>query len=265
VSLLKRFIDRYAPEHLTIYIVALSAITSGYVLMTGSSLGLLQPKLLSHPWDLVFFPFRLEFPGAMPALLGGGWGGLLIRLYLYWMFGSIVEAELGRVRYNVYVWMGVVMVTLTGVFIPEVTAVYIYYSVFFAVAYLAPNMELYIMFILPVKIKWLAWLAVAGIVLESLGSAAATGNYWLLAGPFLTFLNFFIFFGREFLETKVRAHSSGRRMKAMATVRVSALHRCTVCGMTENDDPNMEFRFCVDCSDHEYCMTHLRQHEHIRE
>lgn len=42
-------------------------------------------------------------------------------------------------------------------------------------------------------------------------------------------------------------------------------HRCTVCGRTELDDPNLEFRYCSKCKgDYEYCSDHLFNHEHVQ-
>jgi hypothetical protein len=41
-------------------------------------------------------------------------------------------------------------------------------------------------------------------------------------------------------------------------------HKCAVCGRTELDDENLEFRFCSRCDgNYEYCMEHLFTHEHI--
>ena len=42
-------------------------------------------------------------------------------------------------------------------------------------------------------------------------------------------------------------------------------HRCAVCGRTELDDPNLEFRYCSKCNgNYEYCSDHLFTHEHIK-
>ena len=41
-------------------------------------------------------------------------------------------------------------------------------------------------------------------------------------------------------------------------------HKCAVCGRTELDDDNLEFRFCSKCDgNYEYCMDHLYTHEHV--
>lgn len=40
-------------------------------------------------------------------------------------------------------------------------------------------------------------------------------------------------------------------------------HRCEVCGITEVDDPNMEFRYCSKCFSNKcYCKNHIKNHEH---
>ena len=42
-------------------------------------------------------------------------------------------------------------------------------------------------------------------------------------------------------------------------------HKCAVCGRTELDDPELEFRFCSKCNgNYEYCSEHLYTHEHVR-
>ena len=41
-----------------------------------------------------------------------------------------------------------------------------------------------------------------------------------------------------------------------------AKHKCAICGRTELDDPNLEFRFCSKCNgNYEYCQNHLFTHE----
>ncbi|MBP5159797.1 MAG: hypothetical protein ILP10_05800, partial [Lachnospiraceae bacterium] len=41
-------------------------------------------------------------------------------------------------------------------------------------------------------------------------------------------------------------------------------HKCAICGRTELDDPNLEFRFCSKCEgNYEYCSDHLYTHTHV--
>ena len=40
-------------------------------------------------------------------------------------------------------------------------------------------------------------------------------------------------------------------------------HRCAICGRTELDNPNLEFRYCTKCHGYyEYCQDHLFTHTH---
>jgi membrane associated rhomboid family serine protease len=47
----------------------------------------------------------------------------------------------------------------------------------------------------------------------------------------------------------------GEFKRAVSSVRLDALHQCHVCGITERDDPDAEFRVCPDGE--EYCTKHL--------
>ena len=42
-------------------------------------------------------------------------------------------------------------------------------------------------------------------------------------------------------------------------------HKCAICGRTDEDDENLEFRFCSKCEgNYEYCQDHLFTHEHVK-
>ena len=41
-------------------------------------------------------------------------------------------------------------------------------------------------------------------------------------------------------------------------------HRCTVCGRTDTEFPDLEFRYCSRCNGyHCYCEDHISNHAHI--
>ena len=43
------------------------------------------------------------------------------------------------------------------------------------------------------------------------------------------------------------------------------LHKCAVCGITDADDPDMEFRYCSKCNGYYcYCSEHINNHVHIQ-
>ncbi|APZ95223.1 hypothetical protein [Fuerstiella marisgermanici] len=182
--------------------------------------------------------------------------------YLFYLMGTALEQYWGTFRFNVFLLIGYVATVAASFISPEAPAGngFLQGSVFLAFAYLNPNFELMLAFILPVKIKWFALLTWAFFVLtivfgdwpERLSAMAGT-------------LNFFLFFGSEIFG---RARS-GQRFMASQAKRFGQkppefFHKCYSCGLTDADDPSMDFRYCSKCSgDLCYCSEHLRSHEHV--
>jgi hypothetical protein len=43
------------------------------------------------------------------------------------------------------------------------------------------------------------------------------------------------------------------------------VHKCRICGLTSEQAPRMQFRYCSKCEgDNCYCAEHLPDHEHVR-
>jgi hypothetical protein len=126
-------------------------------------------------------------------------------------------------------------------------------SLFFAFARFYPEEVIYILFILPMKIKWLAWIMGAFLLL----GFVVNGMSYRMA-LVAAFANYLIFFGPEIIhEARHRTEVSARRKRFESQSRTEAepLHKCAVCGATELTDPNLDFRVARDGE--EYCMAHL--------
>jgi membrane associated rhomboid family serine protease len=164
MSLLDKFerrLGRFAPTHLTLYLII------GQVFVTLSAmLGLLDlrqfvlvPALVTHgePWRLVTFLF---YP---PPVNLNSTFSLVLLPFAWWIFylmGNALEHYWGSVRYTLFLLLGCVL-TIGAAFLTPgapVTNAFIGGSVFLAFAWLNPDFELSLFFILPVKIKWLALL-----------------------------------------------------------------------------------------------------------
>lgn len=152
------------------------------------------------------------------------------------------------------------MTVLASFFFPGelMTNLYFLGSVFIAFATLFPNIEFRIYFILPVKAKWLGWFtAVAYLAMLVLGGNHL-GNRLCI---FVALFNYALFFGGDF----VRGLKSGKRKKEFIAepklASSSALHVCSVCGITDQDDGMMSFRYCSTCGEC-FCEAHMDTHQH---
>jgi hypothetical protein len=188
---------------------------------------------------------------------------MLFFWYLFYLMGTALERTWGAFRYNVFLLVGYVATVAVAFIVPDQPAsnAFLQGSVFLAFAFLYPDFEIYILFILPVKIKWLAliaWIGYGWVLLF---------HDWLSRLLVLASVcNFLLFFGKEIVQ-RIR---SGRRRMAMQAAQVTAkpppyYHRCAVCGITDRSHPQMDFRYCSQCTGaHGYCMDHLRDHQHIK-
>lgn len=188
------------------------------------------------------------------------------------LMGGALESNWGAVRYNVFILVGYLASIGSAVLAGAVlngeqvaTNLYLYGSIFLAFAYLYPDYQILIFFILPVKVKWIALLTVAAYVLSFLGGLLTfRQGGWLDCVLILSAnLNLFLFFGRDMAQ---RIRSGNRRM-ARRFEQVSqvntARHVCIVCGATELTHPDREFRYCTQCEGTPaYCNEHLAGHQH---
>ena len=179
---------------------------------------------------------------------------IVLALWFLWFIGEGLERAWGAFRLTLYFLVGMAGTTAAAFFFgSNFSNGMLVASLFFAFARFYPDEVIYILFILPVKMKWLAW-AVAGFLL--FGFVLGSNSY--RAALAAAFANFFIFFGPEILrEIRHRGEVSMRRRQFETHSRATqdALHRCAVCGATELSDPNLDFRVARDGE--EYCMAHL--------
>ncbi len=197
--------------------------------------------------------------------------------FFYYPIGNSLERTWGTFRYNLYIFSGLFFVVV-GAFLTYFltgrvylvgsvfTTYYVSTSVFLAYAACYPNMQLLLWFVIPIKMKWMGWLY--GImILYDIVSYVRMG-VWVMTVPIIaSFLNFILFFFSGINLHRYNPKEVKRRRefkKAMAGSRVNpdtgsvAKHKCAICGRTELDDPNLEFRFCSKCNgNYEYCQDHL--------
>lgn len=286
INKLEHKFGRYAISNLMFYIIVLYAV--GFVLSIinpefyGQFLSLDARAILNgQVWRIV--TFIIQPPSSNVFFM-------IFVLYLYYMIGRQLESAWGPFRFNLYFFAGVLLhviaailvFLITGQSLPLGTS-YLNLSLFFAFAVLYPNMEFLLFMVIPVKVKWLAWFD-AAVFLFTILQAFLPGYGGSVFGIYykanalaavVSILNFLIFF---FLSRKMQPYSP-KQMKrkqefkkkvAQAkrpdrTYENGARHKCAVCGKTELDDPNLEFRYCSKCNgNYEYCQEHLFTHTHVK-
>ena len=222
-------------------------------------------------WRLVTFIFVPE---------GSNLLFVAISLYFYYFIGNALEREWGSARFTVFYGIGVLVNIAVGLVLsflyglnypwPVVSMYYINMSLFFAFAALYPDLQVLLFFIIPVKVKWLAWIDAAFFAWSILSSLFHL-NWVGVVLPVVAILNFLLFFSSDAARIfgRVRHRTSRQTINFKKATKEAKkdkgyLHKCAVCGRTELDDPNLVFRFCSKCEgDYEYCQDHLYTHQHV--
>ena len=205
--------------------------------------------------------------------------GLLFIVFVLGFYYNIcrsLEQVWGSFRFNMYMLTGVISTVAASFIVYAITrsplvimdTYYLQLALFLAFATLFPDMTVLLYGIIPLKMKWLAYLDVALLAFSFL--TAGSGIYGLSTRIeiIVSLLNFLIYFFAGRSGSKYRPGEIKRKRKFVKHVKQSttgARHQCAVCHRTELDDPTLEFRFCSKCDgNYEYCQDHLFTHTHIK-
>ena len=229
----------------------------------------------------------------------------IIMLFVYYQLGTLLEKMWGDFLYNVYIFTGLIMTIIGAFLLYVCTGhdygalfstYYVSLSIFLGFAMTFPEQRMLFMFFIPIKIKYLAIVDIFYLVY----SVVQAGRYglWLpvlvmilcsLAGTILFFFgtrkNGVITFKnrvqKNFQQKMQGSPYAGPVRRPGDTPGAQGtkidrttfagpggrmpVHRCAVCGRTELDDPDLEFRFCSKCNgNYEYCSDHLQNHIHVQ-
>ena len=235
----------------------------------------LNALLHGEVWRLVTFVFVPAYSSPF---------ALLISLYFYYWIGSTLERQWGTAKFNLYYISGALL-TVLGVVLaslftgnPYLTAAgtgYVNLSMFFAFAFLFPDTTVLLFFILPVRMKWLAYLDGALFAFDII-KAIGAHNWAGVVLPIVALLNFAVFIWPEVHYLKERAKYQNSRktvqfrqaqqQQAKQAQQQGYRHKCAVCGRTDTDYPDLQFRYCSKCVGyHCFCQDHIFNHVHFTE
>lgn len=292
MSPFERKFGKYAIRNLSFVLVMCYAV--GYLLQMFDRSGLLITYLTLNPYAILHGQiWRLVTWVLIPPSSGGLFFTLLM-LYFYCSIGTSLERTWGTYRYNVYLFQGMLF-TIVGSFLlmgycylfqPEIplfgtaltintpveyftviammfSTYYINMSIFLAYAATFPDAQVLLMFIIPIRVKWLGVIYAVMLLFQFLGTNVY-GKFAIGA----SLLNFVVFFLTSRNMMHLNPKQIHRRQEFKREVRRSTgitKHKCAICGRTEVDSPQMQFRFCSKCDgNYEYCEEHLYTHTHIK-
>ena len=280
MKLLQRFQDRverflwkhpnFGIRNLMLYIVIgnaliylLSMMDTTYMLryyLVFSADGVLRGEI----WRLITFIFVPYNTGIL---------GLFLMLYFEYFIGRLLEQAWGKGKFTVYYLLGMVLLILYSLIIRLITgrdvysdATYLNLSMFFVFATLWPETRVFLFFFIPIKVTWLAY------------AEALLYLYFMISGhtlmPLIGVLNYFLFCGDELfsrIQPYFRRHtgqSADFRRKARQAQRdaraLPYTYKCAVCGRTDTEYPELEFRYCSRCVGyHCFCEDHIGSHVHF--
>ena len=300
MSNLERKFGKYAVRNLSLVLIVCYMI--GYILqfMNPSLLYYLtlNPYEILHGQVWRLFTWILIPPPQSSLFF------ILIMLYFYYSIGTTLERVWGTWEYNVYIFSGMLFTVLGAFLAMAIirltnpqagssaywilslyfSTYYINMSIFLAYAATFPDAQVLLMFFIPIRVKWLG-IIYGVIVLFDMFQYPLFGKIAVFASLF----NFIVFWFRsrnlrryrpdEILRRQrfKKAYSGNRPDSAGAgpkmrpaggeghgNGKVKTIHRCAVCGRTELDNPELEFRYCSKCAGlREYCSDHLFTHVHI--
>ena len=283
---MERKIGKYAISNLSLYLIIGYAI--GYFLLLineflirryGLTISFLNyinldPYLIFHGQIWRIFTWILIPPSSFNIFT-------LIMLFFYYSIGTSLERTWGSFRYNVYLFSGMLFTVLGAILLylfpvliyhsPDPTlsnkiaqsfsTYYVNLSIFLAFAACYPDMRVLLYFIIPIKIKWMAYLDIA-----ILAFSFFMGNMAIKVAIVTSLLNFLLFFLGTRNYKRVSPKEVHRKAEYKKQTREAVKihkHKCAICGRTEDDGDDLEFRFCSKCNgNYEYCQEHLFTHIH---
>ena len=274
---MERKYGRYAIRNLPMIMVVLYVV--GYVielfLPSALSLFQLEPYDILHGqiWRLV--TWVIIPPSSLDIFT-------IIMLYFYFSLGRTLEQTWGAFRFNLYIFSGMFF-TAVGAFIlygalyamtgSQVYGIgnffstyYINMSIFLAFALTYPDLQVMLYFLIPIRIKWMG-LLYGVLILADLVRGNWASRVAIIASLF-NFIVFYLISGRlnRFSPHQVhRRQTYKKKVKQVQPRGGVTKHKCAICGRTEQDGDDLEFRFCSKCDGYyEYCQDHLFTHQHIK-
>ncbi len=257
LSTLERKFGKYFPENPTKILLIGQVLSyvmvysrpdlASYFHLTGAEL------LHGQVWRL----FTILFAPVSSSLIF-----VIFAWYFFYLFATALENEWGAFRYIIYISIAYLGTIVAALLFPDiqVSNAFIYVSLFLAFTYLYPEFQLLLFFIIPVRVKWLGYLLWLGLIASFIFGTLETKVLTLLS-----ISNFFLFFHDDLRYTARTVYRGSASKSKIKLHKAIPFHVCGVCGKNEIDNPDMDIRYCNECTPTTcYCREHIGNHQHKR-
>jgi hypothetical protein len=184
---------------------------------------------------------------------------LALAWYINYIFGTALELIWGSFRYMVYLIIVYILTIVCAFVFPQQTFGngFLFESIFLAFAYVNPDFLLTIFFVIPIKIKWIAYLTWIGVVYTLI-----TGLIDVKIQTFVSISNFLLYFGEDIALNVINRRNPIKHMVTTINAKQEFFMQCAVCKKTESD--KKIFSYCHECvPETQYCEDHIHTHEHV--
>jgi len=210
-----------------------------------------------------------------------------VSLVITYMLGTALERLWGTAKFNLFILLNILILAGAGMivhfFAPTLSwAIGLFVSGYFIQTFLifayitfASGSTFNLYFVLPVRAGLVALIIGGGLLYELFFGQVYPHLFPLNFLPFVLLIPYFIFCGGALLGRQARPAPSTN--KAVINFRRAAkkiereqqarayTRKCAVCGKTDTDYPDMEFRYCSRCKGyHCFCMEHINNHVHFK-
>lgn len=300
IAKMERKFGKYAIKNLSFFLILCFGIS---YLIAGFAPEITM-KLYFSPADIIvgheywrLFTWILTPPGNFDFLS-------LLMLFFYYSFAVSIERGIGTFMFNVYIFGGWFVNTIACMAVSlfyyfrigDASSFYLFslgnhgmammqlmqYSLFLGFALIYSESVVMLYFVLPFKASWIAYIDMIFLAYMFVN----TSNVLTRTSIIAYLINFFVLYlimrsyskkyrptaaqmkRRRAYQRQVKQGGQARQQSARRDEQIPAgitRHKCAVCGRSEKDDPNLEFRFCSKCKgNYEYCNEHLYSHEHVK-
>lgn len=276
---LERKYGKFAISNLTVILIVCFILGYFIQIFQPSAIGMinLNPEKVMQGQIWRLLTWILMPPRSLSVLI-------IITLMFYFHIGRTLENVWGDFRYTIYILSGIIFtdIGVVGSYLvmklcglddfaslfalySDTSTYYLCMSMYLAYAFMFPDRQVLLYFIIPIKIKWIGYLYIAYIVYDVL-LFGYIGYYPGMVTIIMSVFNYILFYFLMKGKNRVSATHRKRKKTYKREVRETQIltrHKCAICGQTEEDNPNLEFRYCSRCNgNYEYCQNHLFTHEH---